>query len=104
MPCFLYRPLLVAGVALALMPARFARAQDPSWHQPAFNSAHGPAPARDRSVSLPRTGGFTDLQLDVTALLEPPLPVPDPPPSPPRPLFSNGWTRDGFGGRPGGWR
>ncbi|WP_158600905.1 hypothetical protein [Teichococcus wenyumeiae] len=49
--------------------------------------------------------GSHGLQLDVTALLEPPLPMAEPPPQR-RPMFSNGWTQDGFGGRPEaeGWR
>jgi hypothetical protein len=101
---FLNRPLLIAGMALAWMPGRFTWAQEPFRHPPVFSDPRGPAPAHDRGFPFSRSGGFSDLQLDITALLEPPLPVPDPPPSPPRPMFSNGWTRDGFGGQPGGWR
>jgi hypothetical protein len=42
------------------------------------------------------------LQLDATVLLEPPPPA-EPPPRQ-RPMFSNGWTRGGFGGQPREWR
>jgi hypothetical protein len=46
------------------------------------------------------------MQMDVTAILEAPLqPEPEPPlQGRPPPMFSDGWTRDGFGGQPGGWR
>jgi hypothetical protein len=50
---------------------------------------------------------YGGVQIDASALLaEPSQPgAAEREPAPVnRPMFSNGWTRDGFGGRPGGWR
>ena len=43
-------------------------------------------------------------QLDVTPLLLEPPPPPAEPPAQRRPMFSQGWVRDGFGTQSGGWR
>jgi hypothetical protein len=45
-----------------------------------------------------------ELQLDVTTLLEQWTPQPAPMARTNGPMFSDGWTRDGFGGQRGGWR
>jgi hypothetical protein len=56
---------------------------------------------------LPASGSYNGIQIDATPLLmDPPPPGPaerEPRPTQ-RPMFSDGWTRDGFGGRPSGWR
>lgn len=94
------RNALLAGIllhGLALGPMALAQ-PSPSWpgaHQPRSIPTYRPDAVGSASQPL--------LQLDVTGLLEAPPPPTEPPPQQ-KPMFSNGWTRDGFGGQPRGWR
>jgi hypothetical protein len=88
---------LTAANASAVCAQGSPRPRDPS-SRPAYQQGHSP------NYPFDRQGG---IQLDASALLaEPgPLPLAEREPAPVnRPMFSDGWTRDGFGGRPGGWR
>lgn len=89
----------VCMICIGIAPCSSAWSQTPSpWQQtvPAYGvPTYRPNPA-ERLPPL--------IQLDATALLEPPPPPPAEPPPQQRPMFSNGWTRDGFGGQPRGWR
>ncbi len=91
-------PVLATLLCASMAPAAPLLAQPlPPWAAaPALRGA--PAYRPDPSERVPPL-----LQLDATALLEPPPPPAEPPPQQ-RPMFSNGWTRDGFGGQPRGWR
>jgi hypothetical protein len=76
-------------------------------------SDHWPSTRRLPATPMPRTLGGAGLDLlagsevmvDVTPLLDPAYQdMPEPPLPPRRPMFSRGWSRDGFGGQQGGWR
>lgn len=68
----------------------------------------GRRPAAQNGMNPNRPANAYDgVQIDASALLAEPSPpsAAEREPAPVnRPMFSNGWTRDGFGGRPGGWR
>jgi hypothetical protein len=70
-----------------------------------FEASRPPLPPSRRGSDLFQQVAPGGLQLDVTGLLEAlPPPEEEAPPPTRRPMFSDGWTRDGFGGRPGAWR
>jgi hypothetical protein len=105
--------LLVTVISgLTALPGDYARAQAP-WPAQRLEAGRPNAPAYMAEPRLsPRRGNeapampispYGGLQLDVTALLEQP-PPPEPAARQHTPMFSNGWTRDGFGGQPRGWR
>ncbi len=93
--------LLACTLCVGIVPAMpaFAQSSAPWTQQPYGRGA--PAYRAEPADRLPPL-----LQLDATALLlAPPPPMEEPPPPQQRPMFSNGWTRDGFGTQQQrGWR
>lgn len=95
--------LFASGMALLTVSVLPAKAQSDRRYQRDVQLPPPSAAWRERNSQVFQPSGLNGLQLDVTALLEPPLPMPEPQPQR-RPMFSDGWTRDGFGGRPEEWR
>jgi hypothetical protein len=92
------RAILLACLVCAAAPPPALAQFRAGWDGPPL--AHGPLPRQ------PTRHGPGDVlpQLDVTPLLLEPPPPPAEPPRQRRPMFSQGWTRDGFGTQSGGWR
>jgi hypothetical protein len=90
--------MLLCGLAAPAM------AQTQPWSD-RFEAARPPPPPLRRGTDLSRQLAPGGLQLDITSMLEAMPPAAEEAPPPPRrPMFSDGWTCDGFGGRSGAWR
>lgn len=99
------RLIPAAFLALCALAASPVAAQGAGFHRQGPPPAHsGRGPDRQPDRAYPRHDG---IQLDVGGLwLEPapPSPAEREPDPVRRPMFSDGWTRDGFGTQRGGWR